>query len=250
MNGPMPPALREPIHLDLLDNATRKHWATRVLRLREHWRQRHPQAPFFTLGLAAYLDCTANRDGAAPTDSRYADAAVRRASNALLDAHFRPLLDQVAAALAACLGAPAVLAPDPDAAALPGFHIYLPHPAFGKPVAQVHRDLQFRDVYPAAQPAPGDLISFTLSLSTPKGSGLNQWHAPAAGDEGNDGDDDGADQHVPRTPEFFPYRDGMLIVHDGLVTHQAVLACDGEVARITLQGHGLRRGDGSFVLYW
>ncbi|WP_241014879.1 hypothetical protein [Burkholderia sp. Ac-20379] len=134
--------------------------------------------------------------------------------------------------MAGCLGAPAVLAAAHEPAALPGFHIYLPHPAFGKPVANVHRDLQFRDVFPGREPGPGDLISFTLSLSTPPGSGLNQWPDP-----------DGA-------PEFFAYRDGMLIVHDGLVTHQAVLACDGNAARITLQGHGLRRADGAFVLYW
>ncbi|GAB7534156.1 hypothetical protein [Burkholderia sp. 3C] len=226
--------LREPIHLDLLDPAARKDWGRRVLQLREHWRPRHPVAPFFTLGLAAYLDHGPHGTGL------YADDAARHAANALLDAQFRPLLDTVAAALSARLGAPAVLAAADDRAALPGFHIYLPHPAFGKPVANVHRDLQFRDVFPAHEPTPGGLISFTLSLSTPPGSGLRHWPAEPAESDGNaDGE-----------PAFFPYRDGMLVVHDGLVTHQAVLACDGGVARITLQGHGLQREDGRFVLYW
>lgn len=230
------PRLREPIHLDLLEPAARKGWGLRVLQLREHWRPRHPVAPFFTLGLAAYLDHGPHGTGL------YADDAARRAANALLDAQFRPLLDTVAAALSATLGAPAVLAAEHERAALPGFHIYLPHPAFGKPVANVHRDLQFRDVFPAHAPLPGGLISFTLSLSTPPGSGLRHWP-----DEDNDGDDGDEDD---RPPGFFPYRDGMLVVHDGLVTHQAVLACDGDVARITLQGHGLLREDGRFVLYW
>ncbi|AJK49162.1 hypothetical protein [Burkholderia plantarii] len=228
MNGmPCPAPVRlphEPIHLDdVLDAAARADWIGHVMRMRAHWRQRHPLVPFFTLGLAAYLDCSAGG-----TDL-YRDADVRHASNALLAGTFRPLLDTVADALAGCLGAPAVLADD---AALPGFHIYLPHPAFGGPVAQIHRDLQFRDVYPAFEPEPGKLVSFTLSLSTPPGSGLNQW----AGDA--------------ERPEFFAYRDGALVVHDGLVTHQAVLACNGAIERITLQGHGVRRDDGAFVLYW
>ncbi|QJP70473.1 hypothetical protein [Burkholderia glumae] len=228
MNGMPCPApvgpLHAPIHLDhVLDAAARAGWIGQVMRMRAHWRQRHPLVPFYTLGLAAYLDCSAGGTGL------YRDAGARHASNALLAGTFRPLLDTVAAALAGCLGAPAVLAED---AALPGFHIYLPHPAFGAPVAQVHRDLQFRDVYPGLDPGPGDLVSFTLSLSTPPGSGLNQW----SGDAGR--------------PEFLAYRDGALVVHDGLVTHQAVLACRGAIARITLQGHGVRREDGAFVLYW
>ncbi|MBU9425296.1 hypothetical protein [Burkholderia gladioli] len=212
-----------PRHLALLDAPACEDWVMRVMLARRHWRQRHPLVPFYTLGLAAYLDSPGSGTGL------YRDALARRASNALLARQFQPLLDSVAAALAESLAAPTMLAED---AALPGFHIYLPNPVFGEPVAKVHRDLQFQDVYPASRPAAGDLVSFTLSLSTPPGSGLNQW-ADEAGQ-----------------PEFFPYRDGMLIVHDGLVTHQAVLACNGTVERITLQGHGIRRDDGRFVLYW
>ncbi|WP_186017745.1 hypothetical protein [Burkholderia gladioli] len=233
MNGSFAPAparqWQKPVHLDLLDDDAREAWVMRVMLARAHWRQRHPLVPFYTLGLAAYLDCAGGGTGL------YHDGAARRASNALLAGMFQPLLDRVAAALADCLGAPAALADD---AALPGFHIYLPNPVFGGPVAKVHRDLQFQDVYPGRRPGPGDLVSFTLSLSTPPGSGLNQWSGEA-GEAAQLGE-----------PEFFPYRDGMLIVHDGLVTHQAVLACDGSVERITLQGHGLRRDDGHFILYW
>ena len=44
---------------ELLDEAGCEDWVLRVMLLRRHWRRRHPLAPFFTLGLAAYLDCTA-----------------------------------------------------------------------------------------------------------------------------------------------------------------------------------------------
>ena len=50
------------------------------------------------------------------------------------------------------------------------------------------------------------------------------------------------------SPSHMAYADGEMVVHDGLIEHRADLACDGEIERIPLQGHGIRR-DGEFLLY-
>ncbi|RKP47014.1 hypothetical protein [Trinickia fusca] len=221
---PLPARSTQLATFDLLDEAGCEDWVLRVLLMRRHWRQRHALAPFFTLGLAAYLDCVATAKGRI-----YDDCALRRSSNALLDWQFAPLLQVVAAALSAHFSLPAELT---DAGARPGFHIYLPHPAFAMNVAKVHRDLQYRDVFPGRTTADDDLFSFTLPLSTPSGSGLNLWTDDAAG------------------PDFIPYRSGRLVVHSGLMRHQAVLDCDGDLERITLQGHGIRLPGQRLLLYW
>ncbi|AMO95190.1 hypothetical protein CFter6_2518 [Collimonas fungivorans] len=207
---------------DLLDEAECEDWVLRTLLLRRHWRRRHAEAPFFTLGLAAYLDCSAG--------SAYHDVALRSRNNRMLESHFGPLLQALATRLGDHFGAPASMT---DGAAWPGFHIYLPHPAFSLPVASVHRDLQYRDVFPGQAIGEDDMFSFTLPLSTPEGSGLNIWSAGAAA----------------AAPDFHPYRSGQLVVHSGLATHQAVLRCDGDLERITLQGHGVRLGQ-RILLYW
>jgi hypothetical protein len=210
--------------LELFDEADCEDWVLRVLLMRRHWRRRHAHAPFFTLGLAAYLDWAASAGASA-----YRDEALRRENNALIDAHFAPLVARVAAALGAHFGLPARLT---DEAARPGFHIYLPDPTFGLPVASVHRDLQYRDVFARLAPSDDSLFSFTLPLSTPLGSGLSLWPLDAG------------------EPERHAYRSGTLVVHDGLLKHQAVLACDGEIERITLQGHGIRTTEREILLYW
>ncbi|WP_211463588.1 hypothetical protein [Collimonas silvisoli] len=207
----------------LLDEADCEDWVLRVLLLKRHWRQRHAEVPFFSLGMAAYLDCVAGRAGAA-----YRDAPQRQQSNQLLETHFGPLLQQVTALLQTHFQLPARLARE---AAFPGFHIHLPHPAFADPVASVHRDLQYRDVFPKREIAAEDVFTFTLPLSTPPGSGLNLWRQ----------------ERDP--PEFIPYRSGRLVLHSGLTTHQAVLRCNGDLERITLQGHAVRL-DGELLLYW
>lgn len=207
---------------DLLDEAGCEDWVLRTLLLQRHWRPRHAAAPFFTLGLAAYLDCGAG--------GVYHDLALRSQNNRMLENHFGPLLQMLATLLGDYFCAPAGMT---DGAAWPGFHIYLPHPAFSLPVASVHRDLQYRDVFPGQAFAEDDMFSFTLPLSTPEGSGLNIWSDGAAA----------------AAADFHPYRSGQLVVHGGLVTHQAVLRCDGDLERITLQGHGVRLGQ-RILLYW
>jgi hypothetical protein len=213
--------------LPLLSAQQCELWASKVLALRPHWTRRDPHLPFYTLGLAAYLDAV--RDDPQLGGKRaYHLAALRQQNNQLIATHFAPLLEQCCQALALAMGQP-VHCLD-DEAALPGFHIHLPHPLFGKEVASRHVDLQFRPVFGLNQPHPQDVLTITLALSLPAGAGLRLW----VGDEA----------------VFHPYQLGYLALHDGLMPHQAVLHPLGEpVPRIMLQCHGLRR-EGAWGLYW
>ena len=55
----------------------------------------------------------------------------------------------------------------------------------------------------------------------------------------------------PAHRRFLPYRCGELVIHSGLMFHQIAewkeIIPDDK--RITLQGHGLRHGDG-WIIYW
>lgn len=209
----------------MLDLAACSAWSERVLSAQSQWTRRHPSVPFFTLGMAAYLD--AGRSPAVPVSS-YAQRNLRDASNNLLLAQFAPLYERLCTTLGEHFQREAHLTP--EQAAVPGFHIHLPHPAFAKEVASIHRDLQFQQVFPRESLAPHQVFTFTLPISLPPGSGLNLWF-------------DGH-KHV------YPYRIGELVIHSGLQTHQAILCCAGEVPpRVTLQGHGVIRED-SVTLYW
>lgn len=202
-------------------------WTAAVLALRPHWTRRDPHLPFYTLGLAAYLDAV--RDDPQLGGKRaYHLSALRRQNNQLIQTHFAPLLERCCQALALwsglavhCLGEPV---------ALPGFHIHLPHPLFAQEVASRHVDLQFRQVFGLDQPDPAQVLTLTLPLSLPAGAGLRLW----VGDE----------------PVFHPYQLGHLALHSGLLPHQAVLHPLGEpVPRIMLQCHALLQG-GAWGLYW
>ena len=115
-------------------------------------------------------------------------------------------------------------------AALPGFHIHLPHPTFAADVASVHRDLQFMKVFPQHTFEPDQVITFTLPLSLPPGSGLKVW--------------EGENVSLHR------YRLGQMVVHDGLCQHQAILHPEPSATpRIMLQGHGVCLND-ELLLYW
>lgn len=212
----------------LLDELECEDWVLRVLWHKRHWRLRHPQVPFYSLGLASYLDCNAER--------AYWDEAQRAANNRLLFEQFGDLLELLRSALQANWQQPVRLA---DAAAWPGFHIYLPHPAFAEPVARIHRDLQYRNVFPNARLQGQHLRSFTLPLSNPLGSGLQWWPEESNEDEG----------HEEQIAEFFPYQVGHLVQHGGLLAHQAILQCHAKWERITLQGHAAYL-NGAWQLYW
>lgn len=203
------------------------HWAERVMGLRAQWTARHPSLPFFTLGMAAYLDAVPGAARAGGTVPYHA-AVLRRHHNRLLQAQFGPLLDLACNVLGGWANKRAHC--DAQRAALPGFHIHLAHPVFTEPVASKHRDLQFQLVFAGQAIEPSQVLTFTLPLSLPEGAGLNLWSGEQA--------------------HFHAYRLGHMAVHSGLLAHQAVLFPGAQQPpRIMLQGHALIEGN-TLLLYW
>jgi hypothetical protein len=201
-------------------------WADQVLALRRHWTRRDPHLPFYTLGMAAYLDAVQDDPvlGAPPYHLR----PLRQANNALINTHFAPLLARCCQALAGWSGQ-AVRCLD-EQAALPGFHIHLPHPMFAQEVASRHVDLQYQKVFAGQQTRPDQVLTLTLALSLPAGAGLRLW-------DGNES-------------LYHPYQLGQMALHSGLMPHQAVLHPQGQdVPRIMLQCHALQQ-DSAWGLYW
>ena len=93
---------------------------------------------------------------------------------------------------------------------------------------ELHR--RFGDVFPEVAATRADVLTFTVPIALPPGSGINFWAAAEK--------------------RFQPYHLGRMLVHDGLATHQAVLHPENrDTPRIMLQGHGLRHAD-ALVLYW
>ncbi|MBM4023205.1 MAG: hypothetical protein FJ284_13400 [Planctomycetes bacterium] len=115
---------------DLLDAAECAATRRLVIEARPRWMQRGP-LPCFTLGAATYLDIPGERR----------DDYQRLAGDLkpLLGDRFGWLPARVFQALALALGDPVVAAPG---LALPGFHVFLAHPACTQPLASVHLDLQ------------------------------------------------------------------------------------------------------------
>lgn len=212
------------ISLSVLNADECARWTDAVLALKSHWTARDPDLPFFTLGLAAY--CDASLEEAHPP---YRVESYRQWNNRLLVKHFGGLLEQCCQALAAATGLPAVC--PGGHAAIPGFHIHLPHPVFAHDIASQHVDRQFQRVFAGADPDPSEVLTFTLPISMPTGAALRIWHSE-------------------QQPSLYPYHLGTMMIHSGLSLHQAVINPHGEpVPRIMLQGHGLRREE-QWNLYW
>ena len=204
-----------------------KQWAERVLALRRSWTPRNPNAPFFTLGMAAYLDAI-HAEAELGHRTAYHARALLSFNNRLLEREFAPLLEACRLHLSHWSGL--VAAYEPSRSALPGFHIHLPHQAFSSGVASTHNDLQFQQVFPKAQPTAAEVLTFTVPLSLPPGSGLNLWDGERV--------------------QFHSYQVGHVYLHSGLHKHQAVLHPQGgQTPRICLQGHGLI-SDNRLILYW
>jgi hypothetical protein len=226
--------------LRVLDSEECRAVRDAVVVLRRHWQRRSAEYPFFTLGAASYLDAPGSRE-------RYIEKALDE--NRLLAEHFGWVYERLAGVLAGHFGADVEYAGN---LALPGYHIYLSHPAFELPIASIHCDTQYRLLeWPFASADFGKAMSFTLAIALPRsGAGLRVWpfhHDEIAGETlqallrraGN------------APPDYFPYEAGHAAVHSGHRVHQAAPA-QGLIAsdeRITLQGHALF-GDGRWVLYW
>lgn len=194
--------------------------------LEEFWIKR--SSVQHTLGLAAYMDCgLQTRDYFNPTKLHN--------NNVLLTTCFNDLYDQLIFFLGDLLGTRVYLY---DKAACPGFHIYPPSMLWTKSsfnLSAIHKDIQFKDVFPEEKCTKENLTSFTLSLRLPEGenpSGMNIW--PNGKKE---------------KKEFIEYKEGHIAVHSGLTTHQAVIGSCLKRPRITLQGHGFT-SKGETLLYW
>jgi hypothetical protein len=226
-SSPSAPACRPnalPRRLALLDTHECEVIAACVDSLAAHWIDRHPLAPFYTLGAAAYLDMPAGRD---------LYAARVAANNPLLDDRFAACHARVCDGLGEMLGATVMLDPDPGHAR-PGFHVYRASPFFAFDVASVHTDRQYQllDWPGGARPGEDDVLTFTLPIRQPPGAGLRMWPGGPA-----------------QPCDQIDYRPGELIVHDGLTPHQAVLMPTASGDRLTLQGHAVRIG-ATWRAYW
>jgi hypothetical protein len=238
--------------IPILDPAECERASAQVCELRPHWIPRTPPpAAFFTLGVASYQDLS----GFVPHGSRqdyYADAPF---FNALILSRFGWLLDRVRGSLEGLLGAPAQFSPR---LGVPGFHIFDDAGIPRTDAASIHCDLQYQLIDWNDGAPPPDFtnpISFTLPTRLPKGGGgINGWDLTCE-------EIDGAmKQHGASTMDdvvkykcktFYPYSSGAMAVHSGHRVHQIGPAADVRQGdqRITLQGHGLRRG-AAWVLYW
>lgn len=214
-----------------------------VMRLRPHWTQRSPVAPFYTLGAPSYLD------GKVGDDSAYRARVAE--TNPLLRAHFGEFIDAFIAALGGWLQQPVRLDP---AIACPGFHIFLAAPAFLKSHASVHVDRQYHQIqWPDGQmPDDGPQLSFTLPLKLPRGgAGLRVWDISSLSFNQLAADERAAVVRAKREPIVHQYAVGEVQIHSGHLIHQIAPwteIVDGD-ARITLQSHAIWRGD-HWLVYW
>lgn len=210
---------------------------------RDAWTQRYPGLPAYTLGAASYLDSGHER-----RDVYHAKAA---ALNPLLEREFGWLYERLLVALGEHLRAGVAFEPG---AARPGFHIFLAHEAFRRPLGKIHFDLQFMDIdwsdgegMDFSRP-----VSYTLAIRLPEsGAGLLTWNIDKAE---YDGLDSVSRNRIgqEKIPEYVPYREGAMVCHSGMLLHQIAPAADGlrpDDLRVTLQGHALPGRDG-YRLYW
>ena len=236
----MPLAFDTMERMPLLGAADSLALAERVMGLKDWWIQRHPEGPFYTLGMASYMDATS-----AEAHARYLAYAERL--NPVIREAFGPLLQQVCDALAGRLGEPVQLA---EHQALPGFHIFLAHQAFAQPVARIHCDLQHQ-LLDWGGTVPEDNLSFTLPVDLPAtGGGMDVWPIEQADWLALAPPERKA--RLAETPSApVPYDTGTLVLHSGRMLHRIAATPgirEGD-RRITLQGHGARI-DGHWHLYW
>lgn len=222
--------------LPVLTEGACADWREALHEVREAWTQRHPLAPFFTLGAASYLD------------ARGGYGAIAQAANPVLAGRFGPLQERVRQALETHLGAPVVLT---ARFALPGFHIFQAHPAFERPVASIHCDLQHLSLPWDPGADLSRTITFTLPVALPAtGGGLDAWAIEL--DEWADLEKEQRVQLLKtRQRAHHPYALGRLELHTGRFVHRIAPSRgmhEGE-ERVTFHGHGVLV-DGAWELYW
>ena len=229
-------------HIPLLSADECARVLERVEAHRAVWTQRYAGLPAYTLGAASYLDSGPGRRAA------YHEKAA--ALNPLLEREFGWLYERLLEALGEHLGAEAAFEPR---AARPGFHVFLAHEAFRRPLGKVHFDLQFMDVdWPDGRSMDFSRpVSYTLAVRLPKsGAGLRTWDV---GKAEYDAMEPAARDRIgrERAPDYVPYREGGMVCHSGMILHQIAPAPDllPDDVRVTLQGHALP-GRNGYRLYW
>lgn len=231
--------------IDLLSAAECDRVHEDVHELRERWIRRRPEVPFFTLGAAVYLDAT---------DGRFASyAELARRDNPVLERSFGWLHERLLAALSEAVGAPCVTH---SALALPGFHVFLGHPDFARPMASKHFDLQYEaiDWSGIGTPDPASQLSVTVPVRVPAGgAALRVWDVSWEDARGADRDTRRRLAAANRYPTIHPYRPGVVAIHTGHLLHQIAPFVDPEPddERLTMQAHALPVDDGDrWIVYW
>jgi hypothetical protein len=232
---------------NLLDADECRRAADAIQALRPYWEPRLPDAPFFTLGAASYLDAAKP----ATRTALYYEKAARL--NPVLDENFDWLYARLLGALEERLAGRCAFEPR---AARPGFHVFLPFPLFRLSVASIHVDLQYEllDWSGHSDPDFENPVSFTVSVVLPRGGGgLHTWDVPYEAVRSLSRQEI-ARRFSPVPPRHRPYVPGGLVLHSGHTLHQIAPlpptgAGDPGDARITLQGHAVR-SDGTWWLYW
>ena len=229
--------------ITLLDDAQCAELVDRIHGAKEHW-VRRLQQPMFTLGTASYLDAAGGRFPS------YLEKA--RRTNPVLRDLFADVYGSMADALEKELGAPVIY--NDEHVARPGFHVFLAHPAFTKPVAKVHFDLQYKDIdwTPFGDVDFRQQMSITLAVRLPKqGGGLRLWNLDHETAEKLTADERKALMDDHRKADYVPYEAGKLVVHSGHLLHQIAPAKQmiDDDQRITLQAHALPV-DGTWLMYW
>ncbi len=197
--------------------------------------------PFYTLGIASYLDAGEKGEIYYKIKSRQ--------SNSFLLQHFPVVYDKLAKTLKEVTGKEVQYE---EGFALPGFHIFQFSKFFNYPIASSHFDVQYKEMFWKHRNIDYDHpISFTLALKLPQGGGgLNYWNIFYSDVK------DLSNEELLRLKEeteqhFLKYQIGKIVIHEGLMLHQIAPAKDiqPEDARITLQGHGLVC-DNILRVYW
>jgi hypothetical protein len=230
------------ININLLSSAECQRVSSKVHKLKQSWIAQKSEVPFYSLGSGSYFHAVSGK----LLDNDY--YTLLKKYNPLLQKEFGWLYQRLADILSRQLNAPTCYS---DNLALPGFHIFLFHPAFEQPIAKLHRDLQYRQHQWQENQENNHHISFTLALKLPKfGGGMNIWDL-------HHHEVDKLSQPeieslaLSRKKEFYPYQLGTFALHSGHFIHQIAPAqnMQPDDQRITLQGHGTC-DRGVWHLYW
>lgn len=133
---------------------------------------------------------------------------------------------------------------------MPGFHIYRGEPGLPTGIAyggSIHFDHPQNDA--GFTFSFTDAISFTLTIRLPEnGGGLNHWPPAPKGLLKNNWFDKMSDEEkkwIKDNVQYSAYKPGHMIIHDGETLHQIAhnVPVNETDYRITLQGHGVNRGD-------